>query len=233
MRMSDQFAIATLCSAGYLHWLEHLHRNLLLLRPGLHRLTVCVTDQQTRAAARMLQLDTLVVGDTTERRHATAHTFGTEAYARVTRHKASCVLGIMTRRRPPPALLFTDTDVTFFASPWPHLPLHTADIALLDDSGPSQATHNTLSSSLFFVRNTLPLRELWRELISHNAARPELPDQLALNRLLANRTGPGLRVARLDPARFVNGYRFYERNRSRHEVRPQQALSLTLTLAPP
>ena len=50
--MSDQFAIATLCSAGYVHWLEHLHRNLNLLRLVPLRLTVCVTDRQTRAAAR-------------------------------------------------------------------------------------------------------------------------------------------------------------------------------------
>ena len=82
------------------------------------------------------------------------------------------------------------------------------------------------------MRNTPPLRALWRELISYNEARPDLPDQVALNELLAtaaaateransSRAGPRLRVARLDPARFVNGYRFYERNRSRHEAAPR------------
>ena len=152
--MSDQFAIATLCSAGYVHWLEHLHRNLNLLRLVPPRLTVCVTDLQTRATARTLQLDTLLVADaSTEQRHATAHAFGTEAYASVTRRKASCVLTVLTRRQPPPALLFTDMDVTFFASPWAHLPSRTVDIALLDDGGPSQMSHNTLNSGFFFVRN--------------------------------------------------------------------------------
>lgn len=101
-----------------------------------------------------LQLDTLLVGDaSTEQRHATAHTFGTEAYASVTRRKASCVLAVLTRQQPPPALLFTDIDVTFFASPWAHLPLRTVDIALLDDAGPSQMSRNTLNSGFFFVRN--------------------------------------------------------------------------------
>ena len=159
MLMSDQFAIATLCSAGYVHWLEHLHRNLNLLRLVPPRLTVCVTDRQTRAAARTLQLDTLLVGDaSTERQRATAHAFGTEAYASVTRRKANCVLAVLTRRQPPPALLFTDIDVTFFASPWAHLPSRTADIALLDDAGPSQMSHNTLNSGFFFVRNLTSTR---------------------------------------------------------------------------
>ncbi len=213
LHLGQTLPIVTLCSAGYLHWLEHLHRNLLLLRLS-SRLAVCAADNRTASFARNRSLKVLPVGD--RRQHEAALSWGTKGYANVTRLKAHCVLAFMTQPHAPSGFIFTDTDVTFLASPRPHMPAR-ADIALLDDTGPTQRQNNTLNSGFFFSRNTLPMRRFWGALIKYHANIPQLADQVALNVMLSR--SPGLRVARLDPMRFVNGFRFYEQNRSRGEPR--------------
>ena len=123
--------------------------------------------------------------------------------------------------------MFIDTDVTLFSNPWPHFPKRV-DMALLDDTGPSQKgpTSSTLNAGCFFLRVNNATRSLWRSMVRMHQLHPEIRnDQVALNHLLNLRRRdayqdsiePGarpVRVAALAPSTFLNGYRFYEARRN-------------------
>ena len=130
--------------------------------------------------------------------------------------ECTCALGLDT------AAIYWDVEKFYDSISWAKLFEWALDLKfrpqlLLDDTGPTQRQNNTLNSGFFFSRNTLPMRRFWGALIKYHANIPQLADQVALNVMLSR--SPGLRVARLDPMRFVNGFRFYEQNRSRGEPR--------------
>lgn len=187
-------AILTFATAGYFHWVRHLQRNLHLLR--LHwtcELKVCVPDNVTAALTREenlapLQLRDVLRGRPRSPSHgASAEDFGSSGYAATVHVKAACIHAFLMLQPEGSLFMFLDADSTLFSSPWPHFPGGgDVDMALLDDSGPTQRgkTAATLNSGCFLLRVCSATRSLWRAMVQMHRLYPTMLDQVALNHLL-------------------------------------------------
>ena len=122
-------------------------------------------------------------------------------------------------------MLVVDTDVTFFRNPLEVLQglppeMRVADVAALDDTGPGRphgfktggiVYSRYLNCGFLLLRNTAATRVLARQFRTALAARRGINDQAVFNDVLwplAQRRE--LHAEALPPARFLNGYRFYE-----------------------
>eukprot|EP00908_Phaeocystis_cordata_P006717 Transcript_17336.p1 GENE.Transcript_17336~~Transcript_17336.p1 ORF type:complete len:657 (+),score=48.73 Transcript_17336:119-2089(+) len=150
--------VLTYATSNYVHWLDHLHRNLLQLQLRKAWLVVCVSDNESLRAAQDRGLRTISTQNTSECPQCSlvpnvlgvatsrAETFGSKAYAHVVHSKSICInLHLaqheLSRSRSvhlaenDEMLLFVDADVTLFSDPRPLFPMGV-DIALLVDIGP-------------------------------------------------------------------------------------------------
>ena len=230
--------ILTFATAGYIHWVKHLHRNLRHLRLDRQsELRCCVPDNATEALVRAeglrpvlpVRLAASITPSTV------AASFLDSRYVATVRAKVECIWRWTFQQPTGTKFMFIDADVTLFSNPWPHFPTRV-DMALLDDSGPSQKGPAILSSTLnagcFFLRVNNATRSLYRSMVRMHKLHPEIRrEQWLLNHLLQRRHAyrdsiePGarpvrrhayqdIRVAALTPSTFLNGYRFYEARRN-------------------
>ena len=147
--------VLTFVSSNYLHWLGHLHHNVLALQLQDAALEVCVADEPSWDASRRLKLNVIDVRDTRgcgqcaflnseQRAHPPgeygdeAESHGSGAYTYLVHAKSVCIHLHTTQhveRRDAGVLLFVDADVTLYSDPRPFLPA-TADLGLMTDIGP-------------------------------------------------------------------------------------------------
>jgi len=226
--------ILTFATAGYIHWVKHLHRNLRHLRLDRQsELRCCVPDNATAALIRAEGLRPVLPARLAASLtpSTVAASFLDSRYVATLRARVECISSWTSQQPIGAKFMFIDTDVTLFSNPWPHFPKRV-DMALLDDTGPSQKgpTSSTLNAGCFFLRVNNATRSLWRSMVRMHQLHPEIRnDQVALNHLLNLRRRdayqdsiePGarpvrrhayqdIRVAALAPSTFLNGYRFYE-----------------------
>ena len=249
-------AVLTSCNRGYVRWLEHLQRNLLHLRMD-QLCTVCAMDEETARAARRLRLRAIATHHGASRlagASGVGSTFMSAEYRGIVQAKARCVQEYLAQpdvartlapsrvasaergARAAPLLLFVDTDVTLFADPFGAMP-PAADIALLDDTGPTQKTKNIYNSGFFMMRLSAPTAALWSAMVEYHARSPATLDQPALNRLLGvpsdaptprgTKSFAGdLTAALLPAAAFLNGWRFYEDRPGAASAAPERVVAV-------
>jgi len=165
--------IVTTCTAGYHHWLQHLHANLKLLRLD-KLLHVCAADAATATAASSMGLQ-LVSRDRRQASNASspstsaadyglpttrqaAGTFMTSSWKAAVHYKQHCVWELLERLAPGASVLLVDGDVTFFQDPLPLLLAGanrsvTDDVVIMDDTAPHLA-QPYLNSGFMLLRNT-------------------------------------------------------------------------------
>ena len=197
--------IVTTSTAGYHHWLDHLHLNLKLL--GLQRLLrVCAADDATVAHATSLGIG--VVNATTASTNAAdyglqtataASTFMSTAWRAAVHYKQHCVWSMLERSAPGAHLLLVDGDVTFFKDPLRALRMLRArnasapddDVLLMDDTTPRAETPY-LNSGFMLLRNSPATRAFGRSYLNQLQRRRAENDQNVFNDVLRamSVTGP-------------------------------------------
>ena len=218
-RKLDATQLVTAASAGYIHWLAHMHRNLLLL--GLaRRLTVCATDEETLgfARARGMRVRAAFVAS---QQSGTGATFGTRMWYNLVHEKQHCVWGMLESAQENSTILLLDSDITLFHDPLPFLMQHvhpSTDVAFMDDRGGRFNAPRFLNTGFVFMRATQAAREFGRVYTYELLRNRSKNDQSVLNDLLNWRgTTLGARLQVIAPNSFLNGYRFYE-DRGLHPI---------------
>ena len=200
---SPHFLIVTTSTAGFLHWLRHLHLNLRMLG-GLDRfLRVCAADAATvaLAAGRGVQSVALRHSAGGGRTSSTlkmadlglpvdpggAGTFMSSSWKSAVHFKQHCAWGLLEKMEAGALVLLVDSDVTFFQDPLPLLlpkpgTNSTDDVVLLDDTKPG--TEPYMNSGFVLLRNTLATRAFGRAYLGQLERRRSENDQSVFNDVL-------------------------------------------------
>lgn len=208
--------IITHIDQSFLHWAEHLYRNLKFFQ--LHRaLTLCCADDHAIAFAmrrRLAFAKAESVGP-----HTSAFSFGSPKYKAVVAARHVCFHKIFLRTRIGKVTLFVDPDVTFLQDPTLQI-TSTFQMAAQDDRGPGRREGVFLRGvpiPAVFCGGFFALRRSNATLLFYSTFVRELEragpqnDQDVINavgwRLESERK---LSISVLPQTTFLNGYQFYE-----------------------
>ena len=231
----------TFVTSHYLHWLCHLHKNVLLLGFQSSSLRVCTTDDETRqlALARGMLVEEASVhssklkafaglragksadatrGAGTRRPGKMGHTFKSEAFAQMTLGKQACLWGMLQKLPESAVYLFLDADITLLQDPFRMFARlgagvdHGFDIAIQDDSNGAMMLPEMNLGFLMLV-NTPATRRFGDTFLTELQRNTRLNDQSVFNGVLRSLSHRlGLRLRTLNPRAFPNGFRYYERH---------------------
>ena len=194
--------ILTYITPGYVHWFHHLYLNLQLLSLDSY-FHVCTSSYMELP----IQNVTILNSQFSKK----AQTFGSKEYGKIVNHKHHCILKLYKLTD----ILFIDTDVTLFRSPFPYLKSNVP--LFLEDSGPFRKK-GTLNSGCIYLPQTIHSIEFMNTfMLNLKREKKSRNDQDVLNKYKPNE------YRLLPQYLFTNGFRFYE---NRHKQRISKRLVL-------